>query len=119
MFKKIFFTISLVLFGVLANAQTQYYNGTIDGDEIDVKITWKKDGSIFGSYNFIYNSSRIYKLSGTNYVNGEIEITESYNGKRTGSGTLKKTLKKGSVVWSGYIYNTDGTKSFISFTRYR
>lgn len=119
MTKTIFLTITLIFLGLISNAQTQYYSGTSDGDAIEAKLTWKADETVNGSYYFISNSSRVYKLSGTNYVEGEIEIVESYNGKRTGSGTLYKTLKKGRIVWSGYINNTDGTKSYIYLTRSR
>ncbi len=119
MTKTIFLTITFIFLGLISNAQTQYYSGTSDGDTIEAKITWKADETVNGSYYFISNSSRVYKLSGTNYVKGEIEIVESFNGKRTGSGTLYKTLKKGRIVWSGYINNTEGTKSNIYLTRSR
>lgn len=119
MTKTIFFAIAFMFCGLISNAQTQYYTGTSDGDAIEAKITWKADETINGSYYFTSNSSRVYKLSGTNYVEGEIEIVESFNGKRTGSGTLYKTLKKGRIVWSGNITNNDGSKSYIYLTRSR
>lgn len=119
MTKTIFLVIAFIFCGLSLSAQTQYYSGTSDGDVIEAKITWKADETIIGSYYFTSNSSRVYKLSGTNYVEGEIEIVESFNGRRTGSGTLYKTLKKGRIVWSGYIYNTDGSKSYIYLTRSR
>jgi hypothetical protein len=119
MTKTIFIAIAFIFCGLNLNAQTQYYTGTSDGDVIEANIAWKADESIFGSYYFKSNSSRVYKLSGTNYVDGEIEIVESFDGKRTGSGTLYKTLKKGRIIWSGEINNTDGTKSNIYLTRSR
>jgi len=119
MTKTIFLTITFIFLGLISNAQTQSYSGTSDGDAIQAKITWKADETVNGNYFFISNSSRVYKLSGTNYVEGEIEIVESYNGKRTGSGTLYKTLKKGRIVWIGNIKNTDGTESYIYLTRSR
>jgi hypothetical protein len=119
MTKTIFLAIAFTFCGLISKAQTQYYSGTSDGDAIEAKITWKADETISGSYYFTSNSSRVYKLSGTNYVKGEIEIVESFNSKRTGSGTLYKTLKKGRIVWSGNISNTDGSKSYIYLTRSR
>jgi hypothetical protein len=119
MTKPIFLVIAFIFCGLSLNAQTQYYSGTSDGDEIEAKITWKTDETIVGSYYFTSNSSRVYKLSGTNYVEGEIEIVESFNGRRTGRGTLFKTLKKGRIVWSGHSYNADGTKSYIYLKRSR
>ena len=119
MTKTIFLAIAFILSGLTLYAQKQYYSGTSDGDEIEATITWKADETIIGSYYFTSNPSRVYRLSGTNYVQGEIEIVESFNGRRTGRGTLYKTLKKGRIVWSGYISNVDGTTSEIYFTRYR
>ena len=119
MTRAIFLTIAFNFFGFISNAQTLYYKGTSDGDAIEAKISWQADETINGSYYFTSNFSRVYKLSGTNYVEGEIKIIESLNDKRTGSGTLYKTLKKGRVVWSGNISNIDGTKSYIYFTRSR
>ncbi len=117
--KTIFLTIAFIFFGLNSKAQTQYYTGQCDGDAIEANISWKTNDAIIGSYYFMSNSSRVYKLSGTNFVEGEIEIVESFNGKRTGNGTLIKTLKKGKIVWSGNISNVDGTKSFIYLTRSR
>ena len=119
MTKTIFLAIAFIFCGVTSKAQTQYYSGTSDGDVIEATLTWKADETVIGSYYFTSNSSRVYKLSGTNYVQGEIEMVESFNGKRTGSGTLYKTLKKGRIVWSGYLNNTSGTQSYIYLTRSR
>jgi hypothetical protein len=119
MTKSIFLSIALFFCGLALNAQTQYYSGSSDGDLIEANITWKANKTIVGSYYFTSNSSRIYKLSGTNFVEGEIEIVESFNGKRTGNGTLYKTLKKGRIVWSGDVLNTDGTSSQMYLTRSR
>jgi hypothetical protein len=121
MTKSIFLASSFIFFGLSVNGmcQTQYYSGTSDGDNIKAKITWKADETISGSYYFTSNSSRVYKLSGTNYVDGELEVVESFNGKRTGSGFLYKTLKESRIIWSGYIYNNHGTKSYVYLTRSR
>ena len=117
--KTFLFSIVLIFTGLISNAQTQFYSGTSDGSEIKAQITWKADETISGSYYFVGNSSRSYKLSGTNYIQGEIAVVESFNGRRTGSGTLVKTLTKGRIIWSGYIYNVDGTQSYFSLTRIR
>ena len=117
--KTIFLSIAFIFCAFISDAQTQYYTGRSDGDKIQAQLNWKADETINGSYFFISNSSRIYKLSGTNYVDGEIEIVESFNGKRTGNATLYKTLKKGRIDWSGYIKNVDGSKSYIYLTRSR
>jgi hypothetical protein len=117
--KKAFF-LTIILFSILTlKAQTQNYVGTSDGDNIKANISWGSNQSVSGSYFFTANPTRVYKLSGTNYVDGEIEITESFKGKRTGNGTLTKSMSKGRITWSGYITNVDGSKSYISLTRPR
>jgi hypothetical protein len=117
--KKSFLMIMcLLLAGFIATAQTQYYSGTSDGDKIRATLIWNtRDATVKGSYYFISNPNRVFRLSGTNYVDGEIEITESLNGKRTGNGTLYKTLTKSRIIWSGDIQNTDGTQSSLYLTR--
>jgi hypothetical protein len=119
MTKTIFLAIAFIFCGVTLKAQTQYYSGTSDGDAIEATLTWKANQTVSGVYYFTPNTSRVYKISGTNYVDGEIEVVESFNGKRTGSGTLYKTLKKGRIVWSGYLNNSSGTQSYLYLTRSR
>ena len=119
MTKTLILSIALIFYGYSLNAQTQSYSGTSDGDNISAKLTWNNDKTVSGSYYFQSNSKRVYKLSGTNYNDGVIEISEYFNGKKTGEGTLYKTLKKGRVVWSGTIYNTDGSSSSLYLSRPR
>ena len=119
MTKTLILSIALIFYGYSLNAQTQAYSGTSDGDNISAKLTWNNDKTVSGSYYFQSNSKRVYKLSGTNYYDGVIEISEYFNGKKTGEGTLYKTLKKGRVVWSGTIYNTDGSSSSLYLSRPR
>ncbi len=119
MMKTILLVLIVTFSGLSSIAQKQYYSGTSDGDPIEAEITWKSDGTIVGSYYFTSNSSRVYKLSGTNFVEGEIEIVESLNGKRTANGKLTKTLKKGRIEWGGYLSNTDGSQSYLYLTRSR
>ncbi len=117
--KTILLSIAFIFFGLFATAQIQNYSGTSDGDNIIAQINWKADKTVNGGYYFTPNPSRVYKISGTNFVDGEIEVVISFNGNRKGNGTLYKTLKKGSIVWGGYINNTDGSKSEIYLTRSR
>jgi hypothetical protein len=113
------FTAVLLLSGLFADAQTQYYDGTLDGDKINAQITWKSDKTISGSYHLAANPSRVFKLTGTNYVDGEIEVVEYFKGAYSGRGTLYKQLTKGRVTWRGVILNKDGTESEIFLTRLR
>lgn len=119
MLRYVLFIIAFMFTESSLSAQTQNYVGTSDGDDIKANLTWTSQQSVMGSYYFNANPSRVYKLSGTNYVDGEIEITESFNGKRTGNGTLVKSMTKGRITWSGYINNVDGSRSYFSINRPR
>jgi hypothetical protein len=119
MTKTLILSIALIFYGFSLNAQTQFYSGTSDGDNISAELTWNNDETVSGSYYFISNPNRVYRISGTNYYTGVIEMSEYFNGRNTGDGTLYKTLKKGRVVWSGTIYNTDGSSSYMYLTRSR
>jgi hypothetical protein len=118
--KQLFLLATIMLFSTLyTNAQTQYYTGKSDGQDIAAQLNWKADETVVGSYYFLSNPSRVYKLSGTNFVQGEIEIVESMNGKRTASGKLVKSMRKTSIVWSGELMNVDGTMSSFFIVRSR
>ena len=112
MTKTLILSIALIFYGYSLNAQTQFYSGFSDGDNISAKLTWNNDKTVSGSYYFQSNSKRVYKLSGTNYYDGVIEISEYFNGKKTGEGTLYKTLKKGRIIWSGDISSPDAPDSY-------
>ncbi len=119
MSKTLFTLLVCLMLSVSTNAQTNVYTGTSDGDQLRATLTWPREETIYGNYYFLANPSRIYGISGTNYVEGQVNIDEFFNGRRTGSGTLFKTLKKGRIVWSGYIYNTNGTQSYLYLSRPR
>ena len=115
--KSLLLTLSVIFLTLFASAQTQYYDGTYNDNEISAQINWKKDETLTGSYFFLNSPTEIYKLTGTNFVQGEIEIVESYNGRRTGSGTLRKTINKGQIIWSGTIKHTNGSRSVMYLAR--
>lgn len=120
MTKSLILSIALIFYAFSSNAQTQYYTGTSDGDYVNAQLKWNTVAeTVSGSYYFTSNPKRVYRISGTNYYTGVIEISEYFNGRNTGDGTLYKTLKKGRIVWSGTIYNTDGSSSYMYLTRSR
>lgn len=58
-------------------------------------------------------------MSGTNFVDGQVELIVLRNGIRRGSGTLYKRIQSGLVIWSGTIQHVDGTTATLNFSRAR
>lgn len=104
---------------VQTHSQTNSYKGQFAGDNINGSLTFNKDETVTGNFSYTSSSSRIYKISGTNFVKGEIEVTISYLGKRIGSGTLNKTISDTHIIWEGEITSIDEEKSNFLFKRPR
>jgi hypothetical protein len=114
-----FILLFIIPFGV--TAQTSSYTGEVGGEKIKGTLTFKKDDTVSGSYYFVSRPDRVYKISGTNFVNGEIEAEISYAGKNVYSGTLTKTLTDSYVVWEGDFWkkNSSGENSYVILRRPR
>lgn len=88
-------------------AQSNSYKGKFDNDEIKSTLTFNTDETVKGSFYYLANPSRIYKISGTNFVKGEMEIIISFSGKRIGAGTLYKSISDTHIIWEGDINTTN------------
>jgi hypothetical protein len=120
--KTLFFSfILLLILPFNTSAQTSAYTGEIDGKKIKGTLTFKKDDTVSGSYYFVSRPDRVYKISGTNFVNGEIKADISYAGKDVYSGTMTKTLTDSYVVWEGDFWkkNAGGETFYIILRRPR
>lgn len=101
------------------HSQTNSYKGLYAGDNINGSLTFNKDETVIGNFSYTSSPSRIYKISGTNFVQGEIEVTISYLGKRIGSGTLNKTTSETHIIWEGEINSIAEEKLNFIFKRPR
>ena len=114
-----FILLLIIPFGL--TAQTSSYTGEFEGKKIKGTLTFNKDKTVSGSYFFVSSPDRVYKISGTNYVNGEIEADVYYAGKKISSGSLTKTLTDSYIVWEGNLWleNRDGENRYFIFRRPR
>ena len=115
----IFLTLIFLLKSTISFTQTNNYRGTFNGDPITGTLTFNKDETVTGTISFSSNSARIYKISGTNFVKGEMEITISYQGKRISSGSLSKSLSDTHIIWSGTMINSGRESMFLELKRPR
>lgn len=116
---------ALLLLGVGASRsfgqntpQTQRYIGEYSGAPIAAEIDWRGDNTLVGTFR-ADNSTTTYRISGTNFVEGQIEVIVLRDGRRQGSGTLYKRIQNGLLIWSGSIETVDGGSSNLSFYRAR
>jgi hypothetical protein len=120
--KSKLFAFFLILFiSIEFNAQTNNYNGELDEKKIKGTLTFKKDDTVTGSYYYVTSPDRVFKISGTNFVNGEIEVNVYFAGKSVSSGSLSKTLTDSYVIWEGALWldDSNGESRYFIFRRPR
>lgn len=93
----------------------QRYSGNIGNSAAVFDLVWKKDKSVSGVYFYNSSPSQTYSVSGNNYRDGELELSDNSGGA---SIKMYKTLTRDKVCWSGNYY-ANGGSSAISFCRYR
>ena len=79
--------------------KTNEYTGTFYG-EIDGSLTFDSDKSVRGKF-YDLHSNTVYRLKGTNYVDGVVEAEIIIGGGDIYYGTLRKSLTNRYIVWSG------------------
>ena len=107
---------------VVDNEAVKVYGGKVGKLPAVFFIEWASD-QIFGHY---YHPSKgkknTYQLQGTNPKQGVLilnEMTQQKDGSNKKSATikLKKKVVNGKIVWAGTMFNTDGRKFPVSFSR--
>ncbi|MFN5911689.1 MAG: hypothetical protein ACK45H_10170 [Bacteroidota bacterium] len=120
--KNLFLFLCLFLVApAFVKAQTNNYTGELEGKKIKGSMTFHKDETVTGSFFYVSSPEKVYKISGTNFVQGQVEIIVSYAGKRVSNGSLTKTLTDAYIVWEGSLMleNGDGESSYFIFRRPR
>jgi hypothetical protein len=107
MFKFLVSLSFITFFSTTFFAQSNSYKGKFDNDDIKSTLTFNQDETVNGSFYYVSNPSRIYKISGTNFIKGEMEIIISFSGKRIGAGTLHKSISDTHIIWEGDINTTN------------
>ena len=62
-------------------SSTNLYTGDAAGEEIKGTLTFNPNKTVNGSFYFLSDPSSIYKIEGTNYRDGEIEVNITFRGK--------------------------------------
>jgi len=83
--------------------KTNKYAGTLGEIVLDGTLTFESDKTVHGTFYNVNNSSDIYRVSGTNYVDGEIDISVTERDGITRTGILVKTLTNTHIIWSGLV----------------
>lgn len=87
-----------------AFSQSKNYTGEYNEKKIKGTLSFKNDETVSGSFYYVSNPSSVYKLSGTNYTDGEVELSIFFKGNQIRFGTLTKTLTDSYIIWEGSMY---------------
>lgn len=87
-----------------AITQTKTLKGSVGNLSAIYSLTWHSDGTINGTYNYPGRPGNVYTLTGRDFKNGNIELTEYTDSKPTANCNL--TLQQNCYV--GQMNNTDG-----------
>ncbi len=98
------------------NAGGTKYSGSIGSSNAVFNLSWNKNKTVTGSYYFASNPSQTYTLSGTNHIDGKIELQES--GNMNARIKMFKNIKGKTLCWNGSYFANNGTSN-INFCRYR
>lgn len=118
--KLLLLSFLLILFSSFTyTAQSSNYTGDLNGKKINGTLTFKKDETVTGSYYFVSRPDRVYKVYGTNFVNGEIEVDVYLSGKKMSSGTLTKSLTNSYIIWEGRLWDNANDNDYLTLRRPR
>lgn len=103
------------------NEAVNIYGGKVGKLPAVFFIEWAGK-EIFGHYYHPRRKNKTYTLRGKNTKPGALVLKEytplgNGNSKMTALIKLKKKIRKGRVIWSGTMYNTDGRELAVYFSR--
>lgn len=98
--------------------KAQTYIGTVGTRDAVFTLDWQADGIVNGYYyNTDVGPGIRYVLKGNNTASGELVLTEYSPSVQTAVITLKKSVSRGQITWSGKMHNTDGNIRPVKLTR--
>lgn len=102
-----------------AQAAPTTYQGSTGRKRAVFVLMWDEAGrgAVSGYYYTVDRPGRRYELAGQNYKNGRLVLTERTGGEASAVIRLTKSVYRGRIRWSGMMYNTDGRKIPVTFTR--
>lgn len=113
----------ILVFTIFASVGTtwaqdgQAYRGKTGTKPVTFILRWNARGKVTGYYYPPTLPYTEYELTGTNYADGRLVLTETTGGKVSAVLRLRKSIRNKKVVWSGTMYNTDGRKIPVTFSR--
>lgn len=97
------------------------YTGVVGTTPVKASLTFAND-QVTGTYTS-KNSGKTYRLEGSNTVKGIANLIEfSFNEQSrewvpTAKVRLTKSVKNGTITWSGTMANNDGRNVAVRFTK--
>ncbi len=108
---------ALLLWCGVAFAQNLYI-GSTGSRSANFVLNWARYGDrVTGYYYTDDDPDYHYRLVGHNYSNGRLVLREFDQGETTAVIRLHKTVRNGQIRWVGTMYNTDGRRIPVSFSR--
>ena len=98
------------------NASTSNYKGKIGSSNVSVKLGWKNNGTVSGNYKS-HTSGKTYRIAGDNLLEGFLYLDEFTNNKLSARMLLEKSKPNGKLTWSGTLYNVNGPRRSVTFSR--
>lgn len=95
-----------------------YYTGNTGGVRVSACLA-NDARSVTGYYWTEGRAYRVYRLEGTNVVQGQYDLNEYTNGIITARITLRKRMTAREVLWQGTMRNTDGRRIPVTLRRPR
>jgi hypothetical protein len=110
---------ALLMWCLASFAQTNStYEGKTDSLNAEFVLHWSGGGDrVTGYYHTNDDPTQHYRLVGHNYHDGRLILKEYDQGQVTAVIRLRKTVRGNQIRWSGRMYNTDGRRIPVSFTR--
>jgi len=102
-----------------ARADTNRYSGSLKDTAITVTADFSDVGTVSGFFFRRDDPDHQFSFTGSNAVEGVIEISITDNGSFMGTAKLFKTRTGSQIIWSGIFHFADGTTAPFRFQRAR
>lgn len=99
----------------ISPAQSRY-QGTVGTSPVNVTLNWQRDGRVSGEYRSSATGNT-YRLAGSNALEGFVYLDEFTRGKLSARLLLAKDRSTGRIRWTGTLYNVDGPRRSVSFSK--
>lgn len=92
------------------------YQGMVGSSPVSVSLNWNRDGGVSGQYRSSA-TGKTYRLAGSNALEGFVYLDEFTGSALSARILLGKERVNGKIRWAGTLYNVDGPRRSVSFTK--